>query len=86
MKNWAWAIVLLAFLFPAPLFAQTDTVNVLDFFDPGGGEGSLNLAVSAKISAGTLSNTVFQVEAVRSVCPQLHHHRPRGNEADDRCA
>jgi hypothetical protein len=62
MKNWVWAIVLLAFLFPAPLFAQPDTVDVLDFFEPGGGEGTLNTAVSAKISAGTLSNTVFRLK------------------------
>ncbi len=62
MKNWVWTIVLLAFLFPAPLFAQSDTVDVLDFFDPGGGEGTLNNAISAKISAGTLSNTVFRLK------------------------
>lgn len=62
MKNCAYAIVLLAFLLPAPLFAQTDTVDVLDFFDPGGGEGTLNIAVSAKITAGTLSNTVFRLK------------------------
>ncbi len=62
MKKWAWVMVLLAVLLPAPLFAQTDTVDVLDFFDPGGGEGSLNNAISAKITAGTLSNTVFRLK------------------------
>ena len=62
MKHCAGAIVLLAVLCPALLFAQTDTVDVLDFFDPGGGEGTLNTAVTAKISAGTLSNTVFRLK------------------------
>jgi hypothetical protein len=62
MKHCAWAIVLLAVLFPALLLAQTDTVDVLDFFDPGGGEGTLNDAVTAKINAGTLSNTVFRLK------------------------
>ncbi len=62
MKKCQWTIVLLTVLFPALLIAQTDTVDVLDFFTPGGGEGSLNTAVSAKINAGTLSNTVFRLK------------------------
>ena len=37
-------------------------MDVLDFFTPGGGEGSLNTAVSEKINAGTLSNTVFRLK------------------------
>jgi hypothetical protein len=60
MKNCAWAVALLAVLFPALLFAQTDTVDVPDFF--ASGEGTLNNAVSAKITAGTLSNTVFRLK------------------------
>ena len=31
-------------------------------FLPGGGEGTLNTAISAKITAGTLSNTVFRLK------------------------
>jgi len=62
MKNCAWGIILLAFLFPAYLCAQTDTVDVLDFFDPGGGSGTLNTAVSTAITNGTLSNTVFRLK------------------------
>lgn len=61
MKHCAWAIVLIAVLFPALLFAQTDTVNVPDFF--ASGEGTLNTAIQAKITAGTLSNTVFRLQA-----------------------
>src|ERR1700690_3725916 len=60
MKHCAWAIVLLAALFPALIFAQTDTVNVPDFF--ASGEGTLNAAVSAAITAGTLSTTVFKLK------------------------
>jgi hypothetical protein len=64
MKNWRWAILLLAGLSPALLLAQTDTVDVPDFFDPvAGGEGTLNNAIAAKITAGTLSNTVFRLKS-----------------------
>ena len=59
MKHCAWAIVLIAALFPALMFAQTDTVDVPDFF--ASGEGTLNTAVSAAITAGTLSNKVFRL-------------------------
>ncbi len=62
MKKCAYAFALFAVLWPALLFAQTDTVDVPDFLDPTGGEGSLNAAVSAKITAGTLSNTVFRLK------------------------
>lgn len=61
MKKWAW-VILLSLSFPALLAAQTDTVDVLDMFDVGGGEGTLNTAVQAKIDAGTLSNTVFRLK------------------------
>jgi len=61
MKHCAWAIVVVAVLFPAFLAAQPDTVDVKDFFAPGGGEGTLNAAVSQKISEGKLSNTVFRL-------------------------
>jgi hypothetical protein len=61
MKHCAWVIVLMAVFFPALLSAQTDTVDVLDFFAPGGGEGTLNNAITDKINAGTLSNTVFRL-------------------------
>ncbi len=46
---------------PATTIAQTDTVNVPDFFDTGE-EGTLNEAVQAAIDAGTLSNTVFKLK------------------------
>lgn len=62
MKNCLYAIVLFAVFLPAGLFAQTDTVDVKDFFDPAGGEGSLNSAIQTKIGAGTLSNTVFRLK------------------------
>lgn len=61
MKNFACAIVLLALLLPAQLLAQTDTVDVPDFFATGN-EGTLNDAVSTAISGGTLSNTVFRLK------------------------
>ena len=63
MKNCIWMIAVLAVLFPAVLIAQTDTVNVPDFFDPtNGGEGTLNTAVTAAITAGNLSTTVFALK------------------------
>ena len=62
MKKYAWMMLLLLLAFPALVVAQTDTVDVLDFFTPGGGEGSLNAAVAAKVAAGTLSNTVFRLK------------------------
>jgi hypothetical protein len=62
MKIYTYAIVLFALLLPALAFAQTDTVDVPDFFTPGYGEGTLNDAVTAKINAGTLSNTVFRLK------------------------
>ena len=58
MKNCAWALVLWMVFAPVVLFAQSDTVDVPDFFTNG--EGTLNDAVTAKINAGTLSNTVFR--------------------------
>jgi hypothetical protein len=60
MKYCTYALALLAVLLPFGLFAQTDTVDVPS--DYGVGEGSLNTAVSAKIAAGTLSNTVFRLQ------------------------
>jgi hypothetical protein len=62
MKIYTYAIGLFALLLPALAFAQTDTVDVPDFFTPGYGEGTLNDAVTAKINAGTLSNTVFRLK------------------------
>jgi hypothetical protein len=62
MKKFAWVVLLVLVAFPAVLVAQTDTVDVLDMFDAGGGEGTLNIAVQAKIDAGTLSNTVFRLK------------------------
>lgn len=62
MKKCAYAMLLFAALLPALLVAQTDTVDVPDFFDPTGGEGSLNTAIADKITAGTLSNTVFRLK------------------------
>lgn len=62
MKHGAWLLVAIVVCFPAILCAQKDTVDVIDFFTPGGGEGTLNTAVSDKISAGTLSNTVFRLQ------------------------
>ncbi len=62
MKKCAWTMLLMLLAFPAVLWAQTDTVDVVDFFSPGGGEGTLNTAIQAKITAGTLSNTVFRLK------------------------
>ncbi|HTY00898.1 MAG TPA: T9SS type A sorting domain-containing protein [Bacteroidota bacterium] len=62
MKKCIYAMVMFTLLLPALIYAQTDTVDVPDFFDPTGGEGSLNNAVSAKITDGTLSNTVFRLK------------------------
>ena len=64
MKNCVRVLILLAVLVPISLFGQTDTVDVKDFFDQsgGGGGGSLNAAVTARINAGTLSNTVFRLK------------------------
>jgi hypothetical protein len=63
MKKCAWVLFLVAVFFPALLLAQMDTVDVPDFFTtPGGGEGTLNAAVEAKVAAGTLSNTVFRLK------------------------
>ncbi len=59
MKHCARAFALVALLFPALMYAQTDTVDVPDFF--ANGEGTLNTAVSAAITAGTLSNKVFRL-------------------------
>ena len=44
------------------LVAQKDTVNVQDYWDTGGTEGTLNDAVQTVIDAGTLSNTVFKLK------------------------
>ena len=58
--NGRWC--LLTVLLPALLIAQTDTVDVPDFVSTAGQEGTLNNAIQAKISAGTLSNTVFRLQ------------------------
>jgi hypothetical protein len=64
MKQCAWTMLLLLMAFPVLSWAQTDTVDVPDFFATvGGGEGTLNAAVQAKIDAGTLSNTVFRLKS-----------------------
>lgn len=60
MKHCLCAIVLLAVLLPVQLWAQTDTVDVPDFYQSGT-EGTLNDAVTTAISGGTLSNTVFRL-------------------------
>lgn len=60
MRYCIYALVLLALLLPIGLLAQTDTVEVVS--DYGVGEGSLNRAISEKITAGTLSNTVFRLQ------------------------
>lgn len=65
MKNCLHAMLLMALLLPVGLFAQTDTVNVPDFYDPaasGGGEGSLNNAITTAINAGTISSKVFKLK------------------------
>ena len=59
MKRLAGALCVAAVLFPGLMFAQTDTVDVQDFF--AAGEGTLNNAIAAKITAGTLSNTAFRL-------------------------
>jgi hypothetical protein len=61
MKQFAWGMVLVAVLFPSLLVAQTDTVDVPDYFATVQ-EGTLNSAIQAKIDAGTLSNTVFRLK------------------------
>jgi hypothetical protein len=48
-------------LLPVLLLGQTDTVLVKSDF--GVGEGGLNRAIQLKVTAGTLSNTVFKLEA-----------------------
>lgn len=60
MKKCAYAMMLFTLLLPALVYAQTDTVDVPDFF--ASGEGTLNTAISDKITAGTLSNTVFRLK------------------------
>jgi len=62
MRNCAYAMILAACLFPALLVGQTDTVDVIDYFDIGGGEGTLNNAVTAAINDGTLSDKVFRLK------------------------
>jgi hypothetical protein len=62
MKLCLWAIGLLLVMFPALLIAQTDTVDVPDFISTAGVEGTLNTAIAERISAGTLSNTVFRLK------------------------
>ncbi|MBK7257744.1 MAG: hypothetical protein IPI01_08075 [Ignavibacteriae bacterium] len=52
MKKCAWLMLLLMVSFPALLVAQTDTVDVLDMFDVGGGEGTLNIAVQPRSMRG----------------------------------
>lgn len=62
MRRGAYLLILGVCLFPAMLFGQTDTVDVIDFFDVGGGEGTLNTAVTTAINDGTLSNKVFRLK------------------------
>ncbi len=62
MRKCAFLMLLLSVFWPALLLAQTDTVNVPDFYDTQGVEGTLNNAIQAKIDAGTLSNTVFRLK------------------------
>jgi len=52
---WVWSM-----LFAMPAWTQPDTLNVPSDVPPG--EGNLNKAVQAAITAGTLSNTVFKLE------------------------
>ncbi len=60
MKRFVRSLVFAAVMFPASLFAQT-IVNVASDNPPQ--EGNLNTAVQAAIDAGSLSSTVFQLEA-----------------------
>ncbi len=63
MGKFLYAMLTAAVLMPALLFAQTDTVDVPDFYDPtNGGEGTLNNAVQSHITDGTLANTVFRLK------------------------
>lgn len=55
-----FVFVALAMIFAMPVIAQKDTLNVPSDLPPG--EGNLNKAVQAAITAGTLSNTVFKLE------------------------
>lgn len=59
MKNFL-TMLFLTVIISTSLYAQKDTVTVLDTYG-GGGEGSLNAAIEAKITEGTLSNTVFKL-------------------------
>ncbi|UCD36637.1 MAG: hypothetical protein JSW54_07275, partial [Fidelibacterota bacterium] len=52
--------VLMSMILCVPLWAQKDTVDVAGMYN-GGSEGSLNVAVQEKVTAGTLSNTVFRL-------------------------
>ena len=61
MKNCLYAFLLLALLLPVQLLAQTDTVDVQDFYEAGT-EGTLNDAVTTAINNNTLSNTVFRLK------------------------
>ncbi len=62
MKHF-FTMLLLAVMLSASLPAQAQKVSVNVRSDFGVGEGSLNRAVQAAVTAGTLSNTIFKLEA-----------------------
>ncbi|MEJ2615812.1 MAG: T9SS type A sorting domain-containing protein [Ignavibacteriaceae bacterium] len=57
-----YKLFLFTILFSSLLFAQKTVVEVQDFFDSGGSEGTLNAAVQSAIDDGTLSNTIFKLK------------------------
>ena len=54
-------VVVISLIFSVHLHAQTDTIRVASDVPPG--EGNLNIAVNTAIDEGTLSNSVFMLEA-----------------------
>ncbi|MHB8579958.1 MAG: T9SS type A sorting domain-containing protein [Ignavibacteriaceae bacterium] len=60
MKYFIWSFIFIAAMFSTSLYAA-DTVNVASDSPPQ--EGNLNNAVQSAITAGTLSNTVFKLDA-----------------------
>ena len=60
--NRFYKLFLFTILFSSLLFAQKTVVEVQDFFDSGGSEGTLNAAVQSAIDDGTLSNTIFKLK------------------------
>ncbi|MBI5470996.1 MAG: T9SS type A sorting domain-containing protein [Ignavibacteriae bacterium] len=63
MKYFIGVALFMAFVLPRSLYAVVDTVNVPDYFETGGTEGTLNNAVTAAINDGTLNNKVFKLKA-----------------------